>query len=586
MVNFCNRVNDGHACQMRFNHTGLCEGVEVNDNHSRCARPNYKDNKDYNKRPTSTSPIQNTEQLACNEVTAKQHDASHVCCQFPIRASPINHLANQSQRIPNGSSGSDSDSDIVRVNTFSKGHKCSKCGGTGHNSRTCTFNSSNSDKSSDDVDSDSNSSIELSDSSVLSLHKESNNFQMGIDTIRKFMGYQIGVKFTTCTSICGGKYVNDDQQFYKFDAKIKRVSTVRNYIVECECNDGETFEFTSAEMLATKTSIQWNKVPEQFYQDWEKELLSDIKHKNSMDRATEFAKKYSLANGNAPSSDDILITLDGNGENRKGMEKAFSEAGFEKKTWPRILTFEMNADVALASRMMFGENVIYTGADPNFHSKSLIGGKHGVLLEHIITKKNLSLTDEMHLRVKAVYFDYCGGPPGNQHPKKCKSNFEKNIFPNLPNLNTFAMTISHRQHADVGREFTKYVHVPHGFKEVADFRSNKKVICKIYSKKQPPKVNPTNWTRCTGAEAILNQTCIQNNIREQVVARKRTLESGAFETSEFQKLFHEEMSRGDFDDIDFNDIKTKVKTKKKKKLLDLEKIENSLKVLVEEGFIN
>ena len=252
MGGLCNRIIDGCVCPLKCGHQGSCKGEQKNKRTRKMvvSKEIYKDNMTYKKRSEFVSKCK---QVSSNELPKKQLNLSNAYCRIPVRVVSTKSLANRTQRVENKADGFDFDFDSsdydTRVNTCSRVYKCSNCGGVGHNKLTCKSNSSSSDKSSDDVYSDPNSSIEFSNSSASSLHKESNNFQMGIDTTRKLMVYQIGVKFTSCTSLLKEKHVNEQNACYTFNAIITGVSTDKNFIIEALCEDGATCYFTCAEML-------------------------------------------------------------------------------------------------------------------------------------------------------------------------------------------------------------------------------------------------------------------------------------------------------------------------------------------------
>lgn len=312
-----------------------------------------------------------------------------------------------------------------------------------------------------------------------SMHRTKNNFQIGIDATRLMMKSQIGVKFTSNTIALSGHWLDDNNKYYDTSYQITHVSYESGNIAGgFSFDDDSTFEFPPVIFMHAKTQVSWNPIPAIVRQQWQAEL-NTTKHKNSIRRAREFMQAYLVRSSCSPS--DIIITLDGNGENRMGMYEVLRESGFPEHEWPTILTFEMDPVTAFANQLMFGsDRIIFTGSDPTFHSKTLLG-KGGIMLEHIITKANSILTDDMKGRTKAVYFDYCGGPAGNQAPEKSKRNFEVNIFPMLPNCVLFGVTISYRKHVYLARYGVEgYISYPSRFQLLKTFRENKKVLCQFF----------------------------------------------------------------------------------------------------------
>ncbi len=312
------------------------------------------------------------------------------------------------------------------------------------------------------------------------LHRQTNEFQLGIDACRALIQTQVGTKFTASTSALSGHWLDENGNYYDANFEITDVSSSKGNVARgYSPDDSTTFEFPPVIFLNVGTKVSWRPIPSSIRQKWMMELTGD-KHHNSMKRAYSFMKVYISRHGCAPK--DIIVILDGNGENRIGMHRALTEAGIPEKFWPTILTFEMDPNVAFANQLMFGVDYIrFTGADPAFRCKSLLG-KGGVMLEHLIVKHNSTFTDVMKSRTRAVYFDYCGGPAGNQTPDKCRLNFEKNIMPSLPNLWVIAMTMSYRKHPVLkSGGIREYAYIPSKFKRMETFFDNTKVICELYA---------------------------------------------------------------------------------------------------------
>ena len=187
----------------------------------------------------------------------------------------------------------------------------------------------------------------------------------------------------------------------------------------------------------------------------------------------------------------MFITLDGNGENREG----FGAVLRTSESTPRILTVEMDADVALAQRLVYGEDILFSGAQRGFKYRSLLGGgSHVSTLEHLLLRSNRLITDETRAHVRVLYLDYCGGPVCNQTPEECVGNLER-LFARLPRLEVFAVTMSKRHHPNLLDNFSVYVPTPHGFSVVETFVDNPKVVCKVYARNAQPRrlLIPGTW---------------------------------------------------------------------------------------------
>ena len=321
------------------------------------------------------------------------------------------------------------------------------------------------------------------------MHKPNNKFQLSDESLRVLILNNIGVVLRTHTKFLSGEWKNPEGKLYEFDATIIGVrdsidkATANDgefcgFVVLARCEDGLTCKFTPELLMNVDTRVTWNPATPDFLAKHTHEITSDRENAESMKRAGEFAFLYVQACGADP--EDFIVTLDGNGENRLGMQARFEAMGIPKDKWPRILTIEMDPKVALNQRLAFGNDVFYSKGDSEFIGTRISKGK--TLLEDLLANKNRIITDEMKLRVKAVYFDYCGGPPDSSHPKKCRQNFAMKIFPQIRNMKVFGMTMSYRQHFKLGDTFEQYIAIPPNFSNVETFLNNRHVICKMYVK--------------------------------------------------------------------------------------------------------
>jgi hypothetical protein len=338
------------------------------------------------------------------------------------------------------------------------------------------------------------------------IHKPTNKFQLSKESLGALVGNNVGVTITTHTKFLNGEWTDDSGNFYDFDAKLVDFQVLQSnkFCLLAKCNEGVLCELTPQIVLNFDTRVTWNPPPADFLSQHVAEIKKSKENAESMRRASEFAYTYFKSCNSSP--DDIILTLDGNGENRLGMQERFEELGIAEAQWPTIITFEVDAEVALSQRLLFGNNVVYTGSDSEFSGKRFQKGK--TLLEDLIFGNNRLLTDDMKARVKAVYFDYCGGPPENGQPAKCRQNFATKIFPKLANLKLFGLTLSHRHHFKLQETFEQYVAIPHNFSLVETFLDNKKVVCKMYAIRDsssftdtesiPPKRKTIKCSKCGG----------------------------------------------------------------------------------------
>lgn len=319
-----------------------------------------------------------------------------------------------------------------------------------------------------------------------SVHNDDNQFQLNLMNL---IPSQKGVEYGLSTSQCTG----ESKPHYPFKGKIlgtydtstklydgKSVEYVK--VINCFTDDGQKAEHQPHMFLDLRASvikkIKWNPPPAEMMNAWKRELESEA-HKNSMARAARIMQEY-LDTWEA-SSEHIICILDGNGENRHAMKQVLVQRGIAKSNWPEIITFEKDAEVALANTIMFPEDkIIFTGADDTFTCKSQhhFSGHKYPLVEHLIVKKNKLYTQDMKARTKVFYFDPPGGPVGNQEPVKCKA-IMKHVLEELydPQL-IIGITLSYRAHG--GMEIPDLVPLD-DFKGVEFFR-HKKVRCGIYKR--------------------------------------------------------------------------------------------------------
>ena len=316
-----------------------------------------------------------------------------------------------------------------------------------------------------------------------------NQFQLGIEWTRKLMRGQTGVTVTLPMNALNG-YWDDPRD--EFTAVITKPRHDGHYVAEAMCDDGVPIDLTSSILLMSGVKADW-RAPSARMLMHRAESFDLPAHRNSMARAEVIASLY-LARCR-PSTKDVFITLDGNGENREGFGAVLKT--FEST--PRILTVEMDADVALAQRLVYGEDILFSGAQRGFKYRSLFGGgSHVSTLEHLLLRSNRLITDETRAHVRVLYLDYCGGPVGNQTPEECVGNLER-LFARLPRLEVFAVTMSKRHHPNLLDNFSVYVPTPHGFSVVETFVDNPKVVCKVYARNAQPRrllIPGTWWNHC------------------------------------------------------------------------------------------
>lgn len=329
-----------------------------------------------------------------------------------------------------------------------------------------------------------------------SIHNDDNQFQLSLINVSSQKGVEVGFN----TEQCAGYHKNDSNQYYPikgelkgtFETGIKKINGKPvKYVkyIHCLTDHGphdarRDFEHPCQphmflDLRATSvTTIKWNPPSLEIMSAWKRALEGDS-HKDSMARAARIMEEY-LYTWEA-SSEHIIGILDGNGENRYAMKKVLDDSGIPKCNWPEIITFEKDAEVALANTIMFQEDkFIFTGADHRFKYKSEhnFAGEKYAMVEHLIVKDNRLYTQDMKARTKVFYFDYPGGPIGNQNPVKCKA-YMKRVLSKLNNPQLIiGVTLSYRKHR--GIEIPDLVPIE-GFKNVTSFQ-HARVKCGIYKR--------------------------------------------------------------------------------------------------------
>ena len=188
------------------------------------------------------------------------------------------------------------------------------------------------------------------------------------------------------------------------------------------------------------------------------------------------------------------------------MIDVLKDAKIPKDMWPRIINMDDDANTVVWTRIMFPdyvEDIRFTRADPQFQPNPPSKlAQVGVGIEEHIAKSG-SLTDKEKRSVVRLYLDYPGGPPLNQQPDKCRLNFTKNIWPHLPGIKIYAVTISYRKHDGLKHGTTHFVPPPHGFNLIKSFNDNKLVRCEMFTTRAVQVDNLTNTNRLT----VTSTTC-------------------------------------------------------------------------------
>jgi len=318
---------------------------------------------------------------------------------------------------------------------------------------------------------------------------KTNDFQFGIEWVRRAMSHQKGVEIEIPKHAFNKKWEGPDICKGHILSPSKDGKFVA--IAKFEGEDYNTY-LTSSSLMLCDSKAKWR---DGFFTAKleQKRRMLDSKHKNAYQRSVDMIEEL-LRDKDFDLTGKNIVTLDGMGTNKLAYEKVLSDFDVPSTMHPRIITFELDSDVALAQRSALGsKDVFSTNSDPFFSSKSLFGGRIPKI-EHILSLKNRVLTDEMKQEVVMLNLDYCGGPPLNHSPQKC-SYFMETVIDNLPNLRIVAFTIARRGHKNLDSTFDDIVKPPYGFYLWKTYIDNVKVICKVYKRNNDVRnlVIPGYW---------------------------------------------------------------------------------------------
>ena len=243
-----------------------------------------------------------------------------------------------------------------------------------------------------------------------------------------------------------------------------------HYIAHGVTNEGMFVDFTAASLQLLGVRANWRPLPEHLQERHFETLMENPENRASIKRAYEIGKLWRPRSPFAR-----CLTLDGNMGNL---------LGFRKAGWNgRVITIEMDPEVAFAQKLMGAADVRFTGMDPCFSKESMFGGKacskSRPFAEHLLLKDNATITNFEKEHIELLYLDYCGGPPGNQSEQLCKQNMS-HVLRRLPRLRVLGLTMSKRRHANLSWDI--YVDLPYGFELHQTFHSNPKVICWVFTR--------------------------------------------------------------------------------------------------------
>lgn len=308
---------------------------------------------------------------------------------------------------------------------------------------------------------------------------KANDFQLGIDAVRIAMDRQRGVRIRVPLSAFAGHWPGFPDLCHGVIVKpLHQGKFVAEALFD---GDADPTPITSSMLMLHETCASWRKPRVDAKQLLTAKCAAHVKHTNAYQRAVAMCETLlelpeELESISLPER-KIILTLDGMGTNRIAIEDVMNARGVPATARPDIVTLEMDADVAAAQRIAlgFGDDVRFTKGDPLASHKSLFGGG----IEHVVTSRNSLLSEDAKRDVVWLNLDYCGGPPKNHRVSSCAAFMQK-MLAHLPGLNMVTVTMAKRNHADLDNTFDNYFPPPYGFELRDTFRSNPRVVCKMY----------------------------------------------------------------------------------------------------------
>jgi hypothetical protein len=306
---------------------------------------------------------------------------------------------------------------------------------------------------------------------------DANDFQVGIDTVRAAMEYQVGVRVRMSRDAFTGHWLESPEVC---SGIIVGPSYEGNFVAEARF-DGETLPtfLTSSSLMLHETHARWRSShidPKRLHID---KCDAHAKHQNAFARAVQMHE--ALLDLGVDLSDKVILTLDGSGTNRVAGEVVMQQREIPKKMRPYTITLEMNPNVALAQRvgLGFGDAVQFTGGDASLSTKSMLVRGGVPTLEHLVLMPNRILSEPRKKQVVWLNLDYCGGCPKSHSVDTCAS-FMQAVLGHLPSLEMVTITMAKRNHKDLDATFDDMFPPPYGFRLHTVFTSNPRVICKMY----------------------------------------------------------------------------------------------------------
>ena len=297
-----------------------------------------------------------------------------------------------------------------------------------------------------------------------------NDFQLGIETVRRAMDEHKGVRLRLPRTAFSGYWPDAPEECR---GVLLGASHEGKFVAEALFEGDRTPTLlTSSSLMLYDTCAWWRNShldPARLHVD---KCDANVKHTNAFARAVHMYE--TLLDAGISLEGTIVATLDGMGTNRMAGEKVLRDRGVPVKARPVTWTFERNADVALAQRvgLGFGDAVKFTGGDAHLSGKkSLLLHDGAPTLEHLVLTHNRILSEEDKRKIVCLNLDYCGGPPGDARVMQA-------VLAHLPSLHMVSVTMAKRNHKNL--DVDEHVPPPYGFRLHTTYTSNPRVVCKLY----------------------------------------------------------------------------------------------------------
>ena len=369
-------------------------------------------------------------------------------------------------------------------------------------------------------------------SALMSTHNvfrtnEGNQFQHGIAFVQACMKDQLGVVLQLPGDLHPTMHTEES-----FKATVTNSLSGDMYVASVFIDDTSTpLSLRPIDLVRHDVCVHWNKLGA-FMMSEHKAALAGKEHDASARRVHCFVD--TLRSVYRTASDQMVLSLDGNGENREAFADKFRD--LDTHMIPQFLTYEMDPAVALSQQLLYGKHfVTFTGAmKKEKFSYGCDGARASTPsgIEYLITNRtnssgvyNKLIDKQCCENVIGLNLDYCGGVLGGLDFEASKRTLV-NLLARLPRLVVLCLTFGKRQRPGLKYDFEKYAPVPYGFRIVQTFDKegdNQRVVSRIYVRlfdiPRTLSVPVTMWnlTKCKSMSRSLptHYRCVIKSIEPQ-----------------------------------------------------------------------